>query len=109
MRIGRLKSWKARLGDLWWYSILMFAAQRFIAVFMEKKQYGKAKALIRDAVVGSVVFTAVVLPERIFGLVASFDPCRLSVVVWYLCATQLAIGSMLVVSAIRRRMLYSDF
>jgi O-antigen/teichoic acid export membrane protein len=110
LKSERLQSWKARLGDLWWYSILMFAAQRlcdavnmivglwivpryvpmndlgavlplmsmagfvalpfsvvtipfmkFVSVFMERGQYGKAKALIRDAVVGSVIFSVVVL------------------------------------------------
>lgn len=80
-----------RFAFLWWYlpAIVGKSAFLYAATGME--------------------FLSEVLPERIFGLVASFDPCRLSVVVWYLCATQLAIGSMMVVSAIRRRMLYSDF
>lgn len=95
----------ARLGDLWWYTILLFCAQRFgdvinmfvglwivpkyvpmeelgavmpltnivsvigiplsiiaipflkfVAVFAEKKEFGKVKALIRDTFIGTGVF-----------------------------------------------------
>ena len=95
----------AKLGDLWWYTILLFVAQRFgdvinmfvglwivpkyvpmeelgavlpltsvvsvigiplsivaipflkfIAVFAEKKEFGKAKALIRDTFIGTGIF-----------------------------------------------------
>lgn len=116
----------AKLGDLWWYTILLFVAQRFgdvinmfvglwivpkyvpmeelgavlpltsvvsligiplsiiaipflkfIAVFAEKKEYGKAKALIRDAFVGTAIFALVTILFAYFCLPFFFERLRI--------------------------------
>ena len=115
----------AKLGDLWWYTILLFVAQRFgdvinmfvglwivpkyvpmeelgavlpltqvvgligvpltiisipflkfIAVFAEKKEFGKAKALIRDTFVGTGVFALLSILIAYFILPFFFERLR---------------------------------
>lgn len=115
----------AKLGDLWWYTILLFVAQRFgdvinmfvglwivpkyvpmeelgavlpltsvvsligiplsiiaipflkfIAVFAEKKEYGKAKALIRDTFIGTGVFALLSILIAYFVLPLFFERLR---------------------------------
>ena len=115
----------AKLGDLWWYTILLFVAQRFgdvinmfvglwivpkyvpmeelgavlpltsvvgligvplsivsipflkfIAVFAEKKEYGKAKALIRDTFIGTGVFAVLSILIACFVLPFFFERLR---------------------------------
>ena len=116
----------AKLGDLWWYTILLFVAQRFgdvinmfvglwivpkyvpmeelgavlpltqvvgligvpltiisipflkfIAVFAEKKEFGKAKALIRDTFVGTGVFAVLSIQIAYFILPFFFERLRI--------------------------------
>ena len=115
----------AKLGDLWWYTILLFVAQRFgdvinmfvglwivpkyvpmeelgavlpltsvvsligiplsivaipflkfIAVFAEKKEFGKAKALIRDTFIGTGVFALLSILIAYFVLPFFFERLR---------------------------------
>ena len=115
----------AKLGDLWWYTILLFAAQRFgdfinmfvglwivpkyvpmeelgavlpltsvvsvigiplsivaipflkfIAVFAEKKEFGKAKALIRDTFIGTGAFAVLSILIAHFILPFFFERLR---------------------------------
>ena len=127
MKNGFVSRLHSRLGDLWWYAILLFVAQRFgdvvnmvtglwvvpkyvpmselgavlplmnaasfvglplaivsvpfmkfIAVFAEKGEYGKAKALIRDALVSSVIFSAIAAVFAWLLLPHFFERFRLS-------------------------------
>lgn len=115
----------AKLGDLWWYTILLFCAQRFgdvinmfvglwivpkyvpmeelgavmpltnivsvigipltiiaipflkfVAVFAEKKEFGKVKALIRDTFIGTGIFTLLTILIAYFILPLFFERLR---------------------------------
>ena len=122
----RLDRLRAKLGDLWWYTILLFVVQRFgdainmfaglwlvpkyvpmkelgavlplttivsfigiplsivsipflkfIAVFAEKKEFGKAKALIRDTFIGTAVFAVFSILIAYFILPLFFERLRI--------------------------------
>lgn len=115
----------AKLGDLWWYTILLFCAQRFgdvinmfvglwivpkyvpmkelgavmpltnivsvigipltiiaipflkfVAVFAEKKEFGKVKALIRDTFIGTGIFALLTILIAYFILPLFFERLR---------------------------------
>ena len=115
----------AKLGDLWWYTILLFCAQRFgdvinmfvglwivpkyvpmkelgavmpltnivsvigipltiiaipflkfVAIFAEKKEFGKVKALIRDTFIGTGIFALLTILIAYFILPLFFERLR---------------------------------
>lgn len=124
--MGSLSRIHAKLGDLWWYTILLFISQRFgdvinmfvglwivpkyvpmeelgavlpmtnvvsligiplsvvsipflkfVAVFAERGELGKVKALIRDAFVGTAVFSLLTIVLAYFCLPFFFERLRI--------------------------------
>ena len=81
----------ARCGDLWWYALLLFVAQRFgDAINMFVGMWLVPKYVPQNEL-------GAVLPESVLVMIEELNPCRLSFVVVFFTVTQFVFTAMLAV------------